>query len=150
MENFSARFWWTRNNIKESKQKRKNASFFDVAQSIKLKNQTRLPASWEGTYSSAEMARQKMGGGKKEKEMIKYSRLWETNPLNKLSTSLFFLLRASKSGTRGGSEAVRRTIRFAPAVWQYWTEKSYLCSSGSWQTAQNTDANVFWYFFSNL
>lgn len=34
--------------------------------------------------------------------MIEYSRLWETNPLNKLSTSLFFLVRASKSGTRGG------------------------------------------------
>lgn len=35
--------------------------------------------------------------------MIKYSRLWETNPLNKLSTSLFFLVSASKSGTRGGA-----------------------------------------------
>lgn len=41
---------------------------------------------------------------KKKKEMIKYSRLWETNPLNKLSTSLFFLVSASKSGTRSGAE----------------------------------------------
>lgn len=36
--------------------------------------------------------------------MIKYSQLWETNPLNKLSTSLFFLVSASKSGTRGGAK----------------------------------------------
>lgn len=48
------------------------------------------------------MARRKMK--KTEKEMIKYSRLWETNPLNKLSTSLFFLVSASKSGTRGGAK----------------------------------------------